>query len=146
MQVQDRCIVRSPAPVQECLNVVVLPNGDPGGRSNWPTPEVDIADFACHAPALGSVTFTEVQEVPVCKAFHSRAFIADHVSSEYLLTETLTFSIFIAGESSDRNNTKSRRESGELAVRELNSPNLSMPFCILVNVDALRSTLGIVGR
>jgi hypothetical protein len=47
--------------------------------------------FACHAAPVGSVTFTEVQEVLFCKAFDACAFIADRVSSKYLLTETLTF-------------------------------------------------------
>jgi hypothetical protein len=49
--------------------------------------------FACHAAPLVSVAFTEVQEVLFCKVFRSWAFIADHGSSEYLLTETLTFSM-----------------------------------------------------
>jgi hypothetical protein len=47
--------------------------------------------LACHAPPLGSMPFTEVQEVQFCKAFHSCALIAVRRDSEYLLTETLTF-------------------------------------------------------
>jgi hypothetical protein len=42
---------------------------------------------------LGSGVFTEVQEVPYCKAFGSCAFTAVRLSSDYLLTETLTFCI-----------------------------------------------------
>jgi hypothetical protein len=41
--------------------------------------------------------FTEVQEVPLCKAFGPGVFTAVRCDSEYLLTETLTFSMsFIA--------------------------------------------------
>jgi len=47
--------------------------------------------IACHATPGGSGVFTRVQEVPICKAFGSCAFTADHRSSKYLLTETLTF-------------------------------------------------------
>jgi hypothetical protein len=47
--------------------------------------------IACHAIPVGSGVFTRVHEVPICKAFSSCAFTADHNSSKYLLTETLTF-------------------------------------------------------
>ena len=57
----------------------------------WRYGDSNPGPLACHAAPLGSVTFTEVQEVPFCKAFHSCAFIADHGGSKYLLTETLTF-------------------------------------------------------
>jgi hypothetical protein len=43
------------------------------------------------------MTFTEVQEVLFCKAFGPSVFAAVRCDSEYLLTETLTFSMsFIA--------------------------------------------------
>jgi hypothetical protein len=41
--------------------------------------------FACHAPPLGSRMFTEVQEVPLCKAFGPGVFTAARCDSEYLL-------------------------------------------------------------
>lgn len=43
--------------------------------------------LACHAPPLGSVTFTQVQEVPFCKAFGPRVFAAVRCDPEYLPTE-----------------------------------------------------------
>jgi hypothetical protein len=55
--------------------------------------KIDLEDLdarACHAIPLGSVAFTEVQEVPHCKAFGSCAFTRNRMSSQYLLTETLT--------------------------------------------------------
>src|ERR1035437_4355485 len=45
----------------------------------------------CHAIPLGSGVSAGVQEVLVCKGFRSCEFASVRFSSEYLLTETLTF-------------------------------------------------------
>jgi hypothetical protein len=45
--------------------------------------------------------FTEVEEVPLCRAFGSRVFAAVRCDWEYLQAETMTFSMsLIASESS----------------------------------------------
>jgi len=56
----------------------------------WRYGDSNPGPLACHAIPLGSGVFTAVQRAPFCKAFGSGAFTANHSSSKYLLTETLT--------------------------------------------------------
>ncbi len=56
----------------------------------WRYGDSNPGPLACHAIPAGSGVFGGVQEVLIYKAFSSCQFTADHTSSEYLLTESLT--------------------------------------------------------